>query len=123
MATFGPYSAICYGLTLSAVTVYSVRSWYAPTFNDLVFPSDVASCSNAALRNCTASSADGSDICRTMSTCTTADQTTTQRATDRQQRGQRTGCHDTDQRSGLNARAEWPVAPNTGGGASPSQTA
>jgi len=35
MATFGPYSAICYGLTLSAVTVYSVRSWYAPTFNDI----------------------------------------------------------------------------------------
>ena len=33
MATFGPYSAICYGLILSAVTVYSVRSWYAPTFN------------------------------------------------------------------------------------------
>ena len=35
MATFGPYSAICYGLILSAVTVYSVRSWYAPTFNDI----------------------------------------------------------------------------------------
>ena len=42
-------------------------------------------------------------------------QITTQRATDRQQRGQRTGCHDTDQRSGLNAQAECPLAPKTGG--------
>ena len=31
MATFGLYSAICYGLkTLSAVAIYSVVSWHAP---------------------------------------------------------------------------------------------
>ena len=34
-ATFGLYSAICYGSTLSAVAIYSVGSWHAPTFNDV----------------------------------------------------------------------------------------
>eukprot|EP01044_Picomonas_judraskeda_P000278 COSAG03_NODE_11_length_23018_cov_29.686461_11_plen_70_part_00 len=46
MATFGLYSAICYGLTLSAVAIYSVGSWHAPTFNDIADgrPSSVKFC-------------------------------------------------------------------------------